>query len=195
MHRVALKLAEVFLYSERYNHMTETIDTVISIQKLIFDQAESLAQRLNISREHLLELALENFIASQQDYPLVTAAQADTKRAIINQGDLFWARLDAPDETDAGYPHPQVVIQDNILTHSRIKTVVVCGLTSNLKRASLPGNVLLEAGEANLSRPSVVVVSQVSTLEKTQLGEYIGSLSAERVRQILAGMRFLQLST
>jgi len=178
-----------------YNHMTETIDTVISIQKPLFDQAESLAQQLNISRDHLLELALENFINKHQDYPLVTATQADTKRAVINQGDVFWARLDASDDSEAGYPHPQVVVQDNILTNSRIKTVVVCGLTSNLKRASLPGNVLLEAGEANLSRPSVVVVSQVSTLEKMQLGEYIGSLSEERVRQILAGMRFLQLST
>ena len=176
--------------------MTETIKTVISIQKPLFDQAESLAKQLNISREHLLELALDDFIKSQQGYPVVTAAsQVGEKRAVINQGDLFWARLDAPDETEVGYAHPQVVIQDNILTHSRITTVVVCGLTSNLKRASLPGNVLLEAGEANLSRPSVVVVSQVSTLEKTQLGEYIGSLSDERVRQILAGMRFLQLST
>ncbi len=78
------------------------------------------------------------------------------------------------------------------MTHSRIQTVVVCALTSNLKRAKAPGNVLLEVGEANLTRQSVVVVSQVSTVEKSQLGEYIGSLSKARVGQILAGMQFLQ---
>ncbi|NTV36027.1 MAG: type II toxin-antitoxin system PemK/MazF family toxin, partial [Anaerolineaceae bacterium] len=65
----------------------------------------------------------------------------------------------------------------------------------NLKRANSPGNVLLEAGEANLPKQSIVVVSQVSTVDKSQLGEYIGTLSEERVRQILAGMRFLQRMT
>jgi mRNA interferase MazF len=68
-------------------------------------------------------------------------------------------------------------------------------LTTNSKRANSPGNVLLEAGEANLPRQSIVVVSQVSTVDKAQLGEYIGSLNQERITQILAGMRFLQLMT
>ncbi len=95
----------------------------------------------------------------------------------------------------SAYSHPHVVIQDNALNHGRINTVVVCTLTTNLKRARLPGNVLLEAGEANLPKQSVVVVSRVSTIDKTHLGEYIGSLTKQRVDQILAGMRFLQLMT
>ena len=105
----------------------------------------------------------------------------------VNQGDIYWVTLEEP-----GYPHPHVVVQENVINHSRIQTVVVCALTSNLKRAKAPGNVLLEAGEANLARQSVVVVSQVSTINKTQLGEYVGSLGLQRVHQILAGMRFLQ---
>ena len=87
--------------------------------------------------------------------------------------------------------HPHVVIQENVLNRSRIPTVVLCALTTNMKRAKSPGNVLLEAGEGNLPRQSIVVVSQVSTVDKTQLGEYIGSLSEQRIRQILAGMQFL----
>jgi mRNA interferase MazF len=105
----------------------------------------------------------------------------------INQGDVYWILLE-----ESGYIHPHVVIQEDVLTRSRIQTVVVCALTSNLKRAKAPGNVLLEVGEANLTRQSVVVVSQVSTVEKSQLGEYIGSLSKARIDQILAGMQFLQ---
>jgi mRNA interferase MazF len=70
----------------------------------------------------------------------------------------------------------------------------VCALTSNLKQANAPGNVLLDAGEADLPQQSVVVVSKVSTVDKKQLGEYIGTLSERRVKQILAGMRFLQSS-
>jgi mRNA interferase MazF len=112
---------------------------------------------------------------------------------IVNQGDLYWVSLKEPDGLEPGYPHPHVVIQDNVINRSRINTVVVCALTTNLKRANAPGNVLLEAGEANLPKQSIVVVSQVSSLDKSQLGEYIGSLTQQRINQILAGMRFLQL--
>ena len=70
----------------------------------------------------------------------------------------------------------------------------MCALTSNLHRASEPGNVLLDVGEGNLPRQSVVVVSQVSSIDKTLLGERIGSLSEARVEQILAGLRFQQAS-
>ena len=110
----------------------------------------------------------------------------------INQGDIYWVPIDEPGRSEPGYTHPHVVIQDNVFNRSRITTVVVCALTTNIKRANAPGNVVLAAGEANLPRPSVVVVSQVSTVEKAHLGAYIGSLSQERVDQILAGMRFLQ---
>ena len=106
---------------------------------------------------------------------------------IINQGDVYWLKLKEP----AGYPHPHVIIQEDVVNH----TVVVCALTTNIKRVNIPGNVLLEAGEANLLRQSIVVVSHVSTVEKAQLGEYIGSLTKERVDQILAGMRFIERLT
>ena len=86
------------------------------------------------------------------------------------------------------------MVQDDVFNHSRITTVVVCALTSNLHRATEPGNLLLEVGEGNLPQQSVVVVSQVSSIEKTRLGERIGSLSAARVEQILAGLRFQQAS-
>lgn len=96
---------------------------------------------------------------------------------------------------EAGIVHPYVVIQEDVLTRSRIDTLVVCALTSNLKQAKAPGNVLLEPGEAGLPKQSVVVVSKISMVYKSQLGEYIGSLSEERIHQILAGMRYLQLMT
>ena len=113
----------------------------------------------------------------------------------IKQGEIYWVPTKDTDGTEASYTHPHVAVQEDALNYSRIKTVVVCALTTNLKRAKTPGNVLLEAGEANLPRQSVVVVSQVSVVDKTQLGEYIGSLTGQRVKQILDGMRFLQMLT
>ena len=81
-----------------------------------------------------------------------------------------------------------------MFNRSRINTVIVCALTSNLQRANEPGNVLLDLGEGNLPKQSVVIVSQISSVDKGQLGRRIGSLSERRVEQILAGLRFQQTS-
>ena len=109
----------------------------------------------------------------------------------INQGDVFWVDLGDPSGSGPGYRHPHVVIQNNVFNRSRINTVVVCVLTSNLKRAQAPGNVLLEKGEANLAQQSVVNISQVFTVDKRDLAEKIGTLSRQRVRQTLDGIRLL----
>ena len=110
---------------------------------------------------------------------------------VINQGDLFWVDLGAPTGSEPGYHHPHVVIQNNVFNRSRINTVVVCALTSNLKRAKAPGNVMLEKGEASLPKQTVVNVSQIFTVDKRDLGEKIGTLSRQRVRQILDGVRLV----
>lgn len=99
-----------------------------------------------------------------------------------------------PEESRGSYAHPHVVVQDDVFNHSRITTVIVCALTSNLHRANEPGNVLLDVGEGNLPEQSVVVVSQISSVDKARLGDRIGALSSERVEQILAGLRFQQAS-
>lgn len=196
--------------------MTATIKTTISIQETLSDQAEILAQQLNISRSHLFEVVIEDFIKNYQSHLLdeinkkdqvnpneqeellhpdvKTLVQVDRGRKVVNQGDIYWAKLEDSSGREPDYAHPQVVIQDNVFNRSRINTVIVCALTSNMKRVSEPGNILLEIGEASLPKQSVVVVSQVSTVDETQLGEYIGSLTRQRVNQILAGMRFQQLS-
>jgi mRNA interferase MazF len=112
----------------------------------------------------------------------------------IDRGDVFWIEPDDSRGPAPSYSHPHVVVQDDVFNHSRITTVVVCALTSNLRRATEPGNVLLDVGEANLPEQSVVVVSQISSVEKARLGERIGALSEARVEQILAGLRFQQVS-
>jgi mRNA interferase MazF len=110
---------------------------------------------------------------------------------VIRQGDIFWVELAPPMGSEPGYRHPHVVVQNNLFNQSRIRTVVVCALTSNLMRAGAPGNVLLSAHEANLPRQSLVNVSQLFTVDKTQLDEYVGSLGPERVREILAGIQLV----
>ncbi|MFN8414314.1 MAG: type II toxin-antitoxin system PemK/MazF family toxin [Anaerolineales bacterium] len=106
----------------------------------------------------------------------------------VNLGDIYWIPVDEANDLKTKIVHPHVVIQVDAINH----TLMVCALTTNKKQANLPGNVLLEAGEANLPKQSIVVVSQAATVNKSQLGEYIGSLTEERLTQILSGMRFVQ---
>lgn len=199
--------------------MGATMETSLFLPKTLCDQAEILAQSLNISRNHLFGIAIENFIRNYQNQTSLDEmnetdhnqpdlneqskahgldARSETHigegRMVIHQGDIYWVQLEDLGGSEQGIRHPHVVIQENILNHSRINTVVACALTTNRKRASIPGNVLLEVGEANLPKQSVVEVSKVSTVEKTQLGEYIGSLTERRTHQILAGMQFQQRS-
>lgn len=110
---------------------------------------------------------------------------------VIRQGDIYWVELGEPSGSEPGYSHPHVVVQNNVFNASKINTIIVCALTSNLKRAQAPGNVLLEPGEGNLSKPSVVLVSQTFTIDRSQLGEWIGKLPERRVRQIVEGIYLL----
>ncbi|MCI0712365.1 MAG: type II toxin-antitoxin system PemK/MazF family toxin [Chloroflexi bacterium] len=113
----------------------------------------------------------------------------------INQGDVYWVQLATQEDTESRIAHPHVIIEDDKLNHDPlIITVTVCALTTNTRKISIPGNILLEAGEANLLKTSIVEVSKVSTIDKSQLGEYIGTLSEKRVHQILAGIKFVQTS-
>jgi mRNA interferase MazF len=110
---------------------------------------------------------------------------------IIRQGDVYWVDLGDPKGSGPGYRHPHVVVQNNIFNESKIGSVVVCVLTSNLKRAAAPGNVVLKKGEANLPKESVVNISQLITVDKSDLVEKIGTLSGSRINKIIEGIRLL----
>jgi len=110
---------------------------------------------------------------------------------VIKQGDIFWVDLGKPSGSEPGYRHPHLVIQNNVFNRSRINTVVVCSLTSNLQRAHSPGNVILNKGEANLTKQSVINITQIFTVDKRDLVEKIGSISSERMTQVLEGIELL----
>ena len=109
----------------------------------------------------------------------------------IRQGDIYWVNLGVPKGSEPGYRHPHVVIQNNIFNASKINTIVVCALTSNPKRAAAPGNVLLKKVEGNLPKDSVVNISQIITVNKSDLVEKIGSLSPAKLTEIIEGVKLL----
>jgi mRNA interferase MazF len=109
----------------------------------------------------------------------------------IRQGDLFWVDLGEPKGSGPGFRHPYVVLQNNVFNASRLNTVVLCLLTSNIQRAKAPGNVLLQKGEGNLPKDSVANITQILTVDKSDLVERIGSLSPARTSQIIEGVKLL----
>jgi mRNA interferase MazF len=110
---------------------------------------------------------------------------------VIKQGDVFWVDLGKPSGSEPGYRHPHLVIQNNVFNRSRINTVVVCSLTSNLQRAHSPGNVMLNKGEANLTKQSVINITQIFTVDKGDLAEKMGTITGERMAQVLQGIELL----
>ena len=120
--------------------------------------------------------------------------QPNQSKVAIHRGGIFWIKPSGERGSIPGIAHPHVVIQEDVFNRSRIHTVIVCALTTNIRRAAEPGNILLDEGEGNLPKQSVLVVSQVDSVDKANLGEYIGTLSDKRVQQILDGMRFQQKS-
>ena len=110
---------------------------------------------------------------------------------VAKQGEIYWVDLGEPGGSEPGYRHPHIVIQNNIFNTSNINTVVVCSLTSNIRRAKAPGNVLLSKGEANLPRRSVVNISQIYTVNKSDLVEKIGQVSERKMSEILDGIKLL----
>ncbi len=110
---------------------------------------------------------------------------------MVMQGDLYWADIADRSTSDLTSRRPCVIIQNNLLNQSRLATVVVCTLTSNLRRAAARGNVLLRAGEGNLPAASVVNVTQMYTVDKDTLETKIGSLSTRRIQEILAGVNLV----
>lgn len=101
----------------------------------------------------------------------------------MQRGDIWWANLPEPAGSAPGYRRPVLVLQSDDFTRSRIQTVVVIVLTTNLRLAEAPGNVLVTAGDTGLPRDSVVNVSQIITVDKSFL--------TERVRRVDGQIMFL----
>ncbi len=105
------------------------------------------------------------------------------------RGEIWWANLPNPVGSEPGYRRPVLVIQDDTFTQSRLSTVIVAIITTNIQLAEAPGNVRLPRGVSGSSRDSVVNVSQIVTIDKTFLVERIGSLPAPLQEEVDEGLR------
>jgi mRNA interferase MazF len=107
----------------------------------------------------------------------------------MRRGEVWWADLGEPKGSQPSFRRPVVIVQDDLLTQSRLSTVMVVPLTTNLKRAMAVGNVALESRETGLSSPSVALVCQVMTVDRCFFSEQAGTLSRRTRNKLAAGLR------
>jgi mRNA interferase MazF len=107
----------------------------------------------------------------------------------MNRGEVWWADLAEPRGSEPAKRRPVVIVQEDALTRSRLQTVMVVPLTSNLKRAAAPGNIVLARSLSKLRVESVALACQVMTIDKAFLTEKIAMLPRSSMARLDAGLR------
>jgi mRNA interferase MazF len=109
----------------------------------------------------------------------------------VRRGDLWWADLGQPRGSEPALRRPVLVLQADSFNRSRLQTVVVVSLTTNIRLAAAPGNVVCRPRGTGLAEPSVVNVSQISTLDRSFLAGRIGRIPPATLRQVEEGVRLV----
>ena len=110
---------------------------------------------------------------------------------VVRRGQIWWASLPDPSGSGPGYRRPVVVVQADCFNRSRIQTVIVAVITSNLKLAEAPGNLLLPRRDSHLRKDSVINVSQVVTLDKSYLRAKVSVLPPKPLALLDDGLRLV----
>jgi mRNA interferase MazF len=105
------------------------------------------------------------------------------------RGEVWWADLGEPKGSQPSFRRPVVIVQDDLLTQSRLSTIMVVPLTTNLKRGLAVGNVPLDPSETGLSVPSVALVCQVMTVDRAFFADSAGTLPRRGMKKIDVGLR------
>jgi len=109
----------------------------------------------------------------------------------VERGEIWWATLPLPRGSEPGHRRPVLIVQSDAFNESKIRTVVAAVITSNTRLAGAPGNVALDRRQSGLPKSSVVNVSQIVTLGKSQLEDRVARLSEPQMRKVEAGLKLV----
>jgi mRNA interferase MazF len=110
---------------------------------------------------------------------------------VVARGEIWWVDFGEPIGSEPGYRRPAVVVSSDRFNRSRISTVIVSAITSNLRLADAPGNVGLAIGAGGLPKASVVNVSQTQVVDRERMLQRAGALESAAVRRVDAGLRLV----
>ncbi len=110
---------------------------------------------------------------------------------VINRGEIWWADLPEPTGSLPGYRRPVVIIQSDNFNKTNLNTSIAALITTNLDLAKMPGNILLKKHQSGLPKDSIINISQIFTLDKRLLLEYVETISERKMEQIDRGLRLV----
>ena len=180
----------------------------ISLPDPLFSAAEQLAERLHVSRSQLYASALSEYLKERHDGAVTEKLDAVYGSAAgamdpparnrpgqgcwrMKRGEIWWASLPNPVGSGPGFKRPVLVIQANAFNTSKIATVVVAAMTSNLALAEAPGNLRISKSDSGLPQPSVVNVSQIITIDKSVLTSRAKTVPAAIMAEVDDGIRLV----
>jgi mRNA interferase MazF len=110
---------------------------------------------------------------------------------VMKRGEVWWADLDEPAGSEPGFRRPALIVQTDWMLTTRLGTVVVIPITSNVRLADAPGNVLIQPRDSGLPKPSVVNVSQIAAVDRSMLVSRCGRLPPAVLRAVEQGLRLV----
>lgn len=110
---------------------------------------------------------------------------------VIRSGSIYWVDFSPGKGSEPIGKRPGLVIQNDALNDSKLNTVIMLAITSTLKFGDLPGNIILQKGEASMPKRSVINVTQIKSVDKNSIKENIGALSEERMAEVYQGLKLV----
>ena len=110
---------------------------------------------------------------------------------VIRNGSIYWVDFSPGKGSEPMGRRPGLVIQNDALNDSNLNTVIMLAITSTLKFGDLPGNIILQKGEANMPKRCVINVTQIKSVDKKSIKENIGALSEERMAEVYQGLKLV----
>ena len=107
----------------------------------------------------------------------------------MKRGEIWWAELPGARGSEPAFRRPVLILQSDLFNRSRIGTVVVAAITSNMRLGDAPGNVRLTRGQSRLAKESVVNVTQVLTIDRSFIAKRVSRVPAARMKEVDAGLR------
>jgi len=110
---------------------------------------------------------------------------------VIRCGSIYWVDFSPGKRPEPMGRRPGLVIQNDALNDSNLNTVIMLAITSTLKFGDLPGNIVLQKGEANMPKRCVINVTQIKSVDKKSIKENIGALSEKRMDEVYQGLKLV----
>ncbi|MCK5521135.1 MAG: type II toxin-antitoxin system PemK/MazF family toxin [Candidatus Marinimicrobia bacterium] len=102
----------------------------------------------------------------------------------MQKGEIWWASLPLPRRSEPGKKRPVLILQSDHFNKSKINTIICAIITSNTDLSGVPGTITLSKRESNLSKKSIVNLSQIVTLDKSYLSDYVVMLPGQKMNEI-----------